>query len=176
MFGQRVLAAVDRADQRGRAGRPGVLAGPLFRTPAAGKPVLRRGKVVGELLVPTPLLLVRRLPPLALGEPALAVTRVTAAVGARPAVAGRVEVEHRGDDIGEQGAVVAHQHHAARVLAQPVGEVGEPVRVEVVGRLVEQEQVVPRAEQARQAHPVALPDRQGGQPPAPVVDGAERGE
>jgi hypothetical protein len=115
-------------------------------------------------------------PPLALGLVPLPVGRVAAGVRARPAVAGRVEVEHRGDDVGEPRAVVADQHHTARVLAQLRGEVVETACVEVVGRLVEQQQVVPRAQQAGQPDAVALPHGERGERPRAVVDRTEGGE
>jgi hypothetical protein len=55
---------------------------------------------------------------------------------------------------------VADQHDPGVGRPQRLGEVLEPVLVEVVGRLVEQQEVVAGTEQARQPHPVALTDRQ----------------
>jgi hypothetical protein len=78
--------------------------------------------------------------------------------------------------VGQQRAVVTDQHQPAGVLPQPGGEVLEPARVEMVGRFVEQQQVVPGAQQAGQPDAVALPDRQGAERTGTVGDRAERGE
>jgi hypothetical protein len=58
-------------------------------------------------------------------------------------------------------------------LAQPGGQEVEPGLVQVIGRLVQQQEVVAGAEQAGEPDPVALPHRHGVQRPVPVGDGAE---
>jgi hypothetical protein len=153
-----------------------VLAVALVRPPVVPQPVLRRGQVVGQPLLLGDLLGVQRLPASPFRAAALDVTGVAAAVHPRPAVTGRVEVDHGGRHVREQRPVVADQHDHTRVGPQPVGEVGQPARVEVVGRLVEQQHGVPRAEQARQPDPVPLPDRQRAERPGAVVDGVQRGQ
>ncbi len=71
---------------------------------------------------------------------------------------------------------MADDGEAARVFAQPARQEGESARVEMVGRLVEQQHVVVRAEQAREADAVALADRQRRQRTVAVGAGAQRRE
>src|SRR5690606_15694685 len=116
------------------------------------------------------------LPLLQCGRAPGAVAGVPAAVHPRTPVAARVEVDEAPTDVGQQGTVVADQHHARGARAQRVGEELQAPRIEVVGGLVEQEEVVAGAEQRRQPYTVALPDREGVERALPVGDGAESGE
>ena len=52
---------------------------------------------------------------------------------------GGVEVEDAGGDVVEEGAVVAGEQDGARPAAQGRGEEGDGLLVEVVGRLVQEE-------------------------------------
>ena len=71
-----------------------------------------------------------------------------------------LEREHvRGDAI-EEPAVVADHDGAAGEVEQRLFERAQRVDVEVVGRLVEQQQVAPSLQQLRQVHAVALAARQ----------------
>ena len=81
-----------------------------------------------------------------------------------------VEVEDVGRHLLEQDPVVADEHDPGVGGSQGVGEEVEPVLVEVVGRLVEEQEVVRRAEQTREADPVAFTDRHRGQPSAAIGD------
>ena len=71
---------------------------------------------------------------------------------------------------------MADHGEPARVRAQGAGQEVEPVGVEVVGGLVEEQDVVAGTEQARQPHAVALSHRQRLQWPGAVGAGAERTE
>ncbi|TWG96354.1 hypothetical protein L615_004300000230 [Nocardioides sp. J9] len=169
-------APVEGADHAARAGRPLVLARPLVRAPPGaqpppglvGRPLQRcvLGDLLGMLLLPA-----LALAPAA-GDPAV----VPAGVDAGPSVAAGVEIEEGGGDLPQERAVVADHGDAPGVLAQAAGQEVEGRGVEVVGRLVQQEQVDTGGEDDGQAHPVALADRQRGQPPAPVGARAEAGQ
>jgi hypothetical protein len=66
-----------------------------------------------------------------------------------------IELQHRGHDPVEEGAVVGDDHHAAP--AQHVGlEALQPVEVQVVGGLVEQDQVEAGQQHGGQRHPGRL--------------------
>ena len=71
-------------------------------------------------------------------------------------VAARLEGEHAGDDRVEKHPVVAHDDQRALVFVQPVLEHLEGFHVEVVGRLVEDQEVGGPGEQPGQDHPVAF--------------------
>ena len=95
---------------------------------------------------------------LALG-PALEVDVVAAVVDVAPAP---VELEDpRGDPV-EHVAVVGDEHEPAAEGGQAVLEPGDGVDVEVVGRLVEHQQVAVGHEGAGQRHPLGLTARQRG--------------
>src|SRR5258706_6906301 len=68
-----------------------------------------------------------------------------------------------GQDVGrdtvKEPAVVAGDHRAARELKQRILQRREGLDVQVVGRLVEQEQVAALLEGERQVHPVPLAPR-----------------
>jgi hypothetical protein len=89
---------------------------------------------------------------LALG-PGLEVGAVAALVhvGVAP-----VELEDAGGDPVEHMAVVGDEHEPAPVAGQPVLEPGDAVDVEVVGRLVEHQQVEGVHEEAGQGDPLPL--------------------
>src|SRR5258705_13992847 len=80
-----------------------------------------------------------------------------------PAVA--LEGEHVGGDTVEEPAVVADDHGAARVIEQGLLERAERVDVEVVGWLVEQQQVRAALQQLGEVHAIALAARQGADLP-----------
>jgi hypothetical protein len=72
-----------------------------------------------------------------------------------------LEGEDVGGDAVEEPAVVADDHGAAgEFLEQRVLERAQGVDVEVVGRLVEQQQVAAALEQLGEVHAVALAARQ----------------
>ena len=95
-----------------------------------------------------------------------------------------VDLEHGRGDAIEHVPVVGHQHEAAGKAGQPVLEPDDAVQIEVVGRLVEDEQVAlvrgaaltaDAHEHARQRHALLLAARelghidiQGGAHPEPV--------
>ncbi len=70
----------------------------------------------------------------------------------------------RGDTV-EEPAVVADDHGAARVIEQGLLERAERVDVEVVGWLVEQQQVRAALQQLGEVHAIALAARQGADLP-----------
>src|SRR5699024_12470889 len=76
------------------------------------------------------------------------------------AVAGGGEVEDAGGRLGEQGAVMGDERRSAGMLLHSTGEVREPPGIEMVRRLIEQEQLAPRSEPRGEPHPVPLPDGQ----------------
>jgi hypothetical protein len=91
------------------------------------------------------------------GRPVLQVDVVAALVDvALPAV----ELEDASGDAIEQVAVVADQHQAAAVRRQALLEPGDGVDVEVVGRLIEHEQVALGHEGLGQRDSLGLPARQ----------------
>ena len=119
---------------------------------------------VGELLV-----LLARVPP---GHLALDQVGVVAAVVHADQLLGEVELHHPGHRAGEELAVVAdHDDAGARAGDEPL-ELVQPGEVEVVGRLVEQQDVVAGQQQRRPARPGRPARRTGrssgrpGRPPA----------
>src|SRR5262249_55428983 len=80
----------------------------------------------------------------------------------------RLAVPLEGEDVGrdavEKPAVVRDHDGAARELEQRLLERAQRVDVEVVRRLVEQEDVAARAEQLREVDAVALAAREVGDP------------
>jgi hypothetical protein len=90
---------------------------------------------------------------LLLEHPRLLILRVSAAVLAH---APRVQVKHARDRGVQQDEVVAHHDHRASVVAQEVHEPRFGVAVEVVGRLVEQEEVGFREQHPCQLNAAAL--------------------
>ncbi len=160
MVGEPLLLAADRLHHAGRARLALVLAGPLVGPPAGGEP--GAGVVGGarEAVALGDLLGVELAPALQVAPPRLLPRVVAAAVQPRPPVGGRVEVEEVRGDRPQQRPVVRHHDVAARPPGERLAQEAQPAGVEVVGRLVEQEQVVAAAEHGRQPHPVALADRQ----------------
>ena len=73
-----------------------------------------------------------------------------------------VELEDPSGHVVEEVAVVGDGDHRPRVVLQGALEPGHRLGVEVVGRLVEEEQVGPGEEEPAERHPAALPTRQGG--------------
>ena len=95
--------------------------------------------------------------PFFVGSPRRAVLRVGAAVLDQLTF---VEVEHARDGLVEELDVVADDEERAAVVAQEPHEPLLGVDVEVVGRLVEHQEVAAREEDARQLHPAALATRE----------------
>jgi hypothetical protein len=73
-----------------------------------------------------------------------------------------VELEDPTGHVVEEVAVVGDGHDRPRVVAQEALQPGHRLGVEVVGGLVEQQQVGPRQQQPAQRHPAALAAREGG--------------
>ena len=96
----------------------------------------------------------QRRQPLLLEPPGGLVLRVGAAVLDQAA---GVEVQDAGDRRVEQAEVVADDDHRAPVIAEEVHEPRLGVGVEVIGRLVEKQQVGLREEHPRKLHPAPLP-------------------
>src|SRR3546814_11386641 len=78
--------------------------------------------------------------------------------------AAALQVQGVGADVVEELAVVADQQQRARVLEQPLFQPQHRVQVEVVGGLVEQQQVARGHQRARQvqAHEPAAGERKIG--------------
>ncbi len=94
-------------------------------------------------------------------ELAVAERLVLAEVALEPAHdAVALEGEHVGGDPVEEPAIVADHHGAAREGLEAGLEGPQRVDVEVVGRLVEQEDVAARLEELGQVDPVALAARE----------------
>ena len=87
-------------------------------------------------------------------------------------------MEHLGDDRFEQPDVVADQDHPTRIRLQKVAQPDDRVGVQVVGRLVEQQVVCAREQNAGQLDPSSLPARQRAQrlPEHPVGQPQVRGD
>ncbi len=64
--------------------------------------------------------------------------------------------EDRGDRLVEQGEVVGHDQHPASIGGEPLDQPGFGVEVEMVRRLVEQEDIGLGEEDSGQFHPAAL--------------------
>jgi hypothetical protein len=80
----------------------------------------------------------------------LPVPGIAVAVDARSIIGRGVEVDDRLRDIGQQRTIVADDDDPAATRAELRGQELEPASVEVVGGLIEQEEVVVCAEKARQ--------------------------
>jgi hypothetical protein len=174
LVGGEVLdVSVDGPDGRRGPGGALVLAGALRWSPSGLEPVLCGGQVVGQPSLLDKVTVVALLPAGLFGPAAGHVAGVPVAVPAGPPVGGRIQVEDARGHVGQEPAVVADQHHPRGGRPQLLGEEGEPVKVEVVGRLVQEEEVVARTEQAGQTDAVPLTNRQRRQPPRPVIDSAE---
>jgi hypothetical protein len=74
-------------------------------------------------------------------------------------VLGQVQFENACHAPGEKLPIVAHQHHTTAKLLDELFEPGKPVKVEIVGRFIEQDDVEPRHQQCGQSHPRRLPTR-----------------
>ncbi len=162
----------------GRLGRPAVDqgpgrgdAGPGFAAAGLGPPAqpgqLRPGEVAPGGLGRRGLLL-----PLG---PGLEVGGVAPLVDERRPP---VELEHAGGDPVQQVAVVGDEHEATGVGGQPVLQPRHPAQVEVVGGLVQDEQVARVGQDPGQRHPLGLAARQtrhvavdGRRHPQPVEGG-----
>ncbi len=72
-----------------------------------------------------------------------------------------VELEDPLGHVVEEVPIVGDGDHGAGVLLQEPLEPGDRLGVEVVGRLVEQQQVGPREQQPAQRDPAPLAARQG---------------
>ncbi len=100
-----------------------------------------------------------------LPQPAHLVGLVVLEVALEPFdVAVALEGEDVGGDAVEEPAVVADDHGAAGEILQRLLERAQRLDVEVVGRLVEQQQVGARAQHLGEMHAVALAARQAGRP------------
>ena len=73
-----------------------------------------------------------------------------------------VELEDAGDGPFEEGPVVRHHHDDAGEALEERLQPAQPVEVEVVGRLVEQQHVDPGQQDRGQGQPGRLPARQRG--------------
>src|SRR6185436_18417962 len=94
-------------------------------------------------------------------QAALAVGLVRLVVALEPDHLGfPIEGEDVGGDAVQEPAVVADDHRAARELEERLLESPQGVDVQVVRRLVEQEEVAAGLESARQVEPVALAARE----------------
>jgi hypothetical protein len=71
-----------------------------------------------------------------------------------------VDVDHGVDDAFEKGPVVAHDHQTTPPPRKEVLETVEPVEVEIVRRLVEEEKIVERKQQGGQGRACPLPSRE----------------
>src|SRR5699024_6201936 len=154
---------VERLDGAGRAGGPLVSTVPLPRAPRI--PQLPPSGLCGprEPLAPAALIGVRLLPPGADGATPLDPSVVTGAVDLGAAALTAVETNELGGHVPPPWPVVAGHPQATGVLAQLRGEELESGGIEVVGGLVQQQQVGPAAEHAREPHPVPLPRGERGQ-------------
>ena len=148
----------------------------LVRAPAVAEPLLCLAHRVGQPLVFGLLGLVVADPALALTSAPVLPAAVAPGEEARSPVLAGFEVQEFHGHIPEQGTVVRHDHDPARVLPKPFGEKRQTVHVEMVGRLVQHQQVVARPQQAGQANPVALTDRQRRQRALSIGAGIEPGQ
>ena len=73
-----------------------------------------------------------------------------------------VELEHPGRHPVEQVAVVAHDDQAPGVVDEPVLEPGDGPQVQVVGRLVQDEELTRLGQHPGERHPLGLAPRQRG--------------
>ena len=71
-----------------------------------------------------------------------------------------VDVDHGGDDPFQEGPVVTHDHQTAPSPRKEVLETIKPIEVEIVRRLVEQEQIMARQQEGGQRRTCPLPTRE----------------
>ena len=81
------------------------------------------------------------------------------------AMRGFVDVDHRGDDPFQEFPVVTHDNQPASSLGEKALESVQPIEIKVVGRLVEENQVMTREEEGGEggARPLTTRERPGGQ-------------
>ena len=141
---------VTRALRQGEAG--------LFahRCPAA-RPADPLPRLMHQLLIPDPMRLIHRgaLPLVVVGRVLLVV----------PLVPHHLAVALEGEDVGgdavEKPAVVADDHRAAGKAQQRLFQRAQRIDVQIVGRLVEQQEVAAALQQLGQVQPVALAAGEG---------------
>ena len=75
-------------------------------------------------------------------------------------VLGEVQFQDAGHAAGEELSVVAHQYDATAKVPDEVLQPSQPVEVEIVGRLVQQDDVEPRQHQCSQSDTRRLPSGQ----------------
>ena len=109
-----------------------------------------------------------------LGQAAFGVLRdergVVAGVGSHRAI---LDMQDVVDDGGEKGAIMADQHHRGRGVSQVLLEPLCRLEIEMVGGLIEQQDVARHHELAGEAKPPALSPRQRGQWTCAGLDGIE---
>ena len=120
---------------------------PFAWTPSTDETILCSSEILTQSCRLHLLSLVVLLPSRALTFAARPVARVSVAVHAGAAIRCRVEREDVLRDVGQKCAVVADHNHPSGSGTEPLGEVVESYAVEVVGGLIEQQEVIgsPRA-------------------------------
>ena len=73
-----------------------------------------------------------------------------------------LQLQHPAGDVVEEVAVMGHHHHGAGVIVQRMLQPGDAFGVQMVGRLVQQQQVGLFQQQLAQRHPPLLAARQHG--------------
>lgn len=104
------------------------------------------------------LVLVLVFPPVAGPTTAILPTRIASGEELQPIVLARVQVEELFGNIVQERTVVADDGQPTGVGSQTSCEEVQPVPVEVIRRLVQQQDVLCGAQQARQTDSIALPD------------------
>src|SRR5699024_3225280 len=149
---------VDVGDEPAGPGGALVLAGPLVRPPARDESILRGAEIVLEF---RPLLLlagVLLFPALPFCPATGAVSGVAAAMDAGAPIRCRIEVDRRLRDVCQQRTVVTDDDDSAPAGPQPLSHVVQSRPIEMIGRLVEQQEIGVAAEETGQSHPIPLPD------------------
>ena len=110
---------------------------------------LQIGLLVGELVVV--------FAPVPTGDLTLLQIAVVSTAENRRGVLRQIQFENSGHAAGEKLTVVAHEHNATAEISDEILQAIQPIKIEVVGRLVEKDDVESREHQCRQSDPSRLP-------------------
>ena len=132
------------------------------------------GRAADPLLLLGELALARALLALLLGQALALLLQVGGVVALVGDAAAAVDLQDPAGDVVEEVAVVGDDQHRARVVAQRPLQPGDALGVQVVGRLVEQQQVRLLEQQAAQRDAAALAARQVRRPGSPPAGSAAR--
>jgi hypothetical protein len=159
-----------------RAGGTPVLVGALLRPPSRDESVLRSAETVLQPGMLGLLAVVVLFPAFPLGQASLPVPGIAVPVHARAIIRRGVEVDDGLRNVGQQRAIVADDDDTAVPRLGAARSRTRAASVEVVGGLIEQEEVVDRRPGGTPAHPITLSHREVCEKPGRVGFRVERFE